>query len=398
LTSLSDSKNDTKKDGHRSVNITGPVTSSPISSGNFQGPVTYNYNMNNYGTQLQQQLFEKKAPEYKRPPKPNFSGLKIFVGRQQDIIKIKQYLTAESKNAPIAIVGEGGIGKTTLAFKAMHGCQDMFDIIIPVYFESVLAFKSFLLEMAKSLQLPMTIDEFEKFDNVIEEAQIIKDALARYGRVLIYADNYETIRNSISVINSGSTKQQSLQEEKENAIEINKFLKDVPENTCVLLTSRHRNNLAGEKTISLEGLSVQEGYGLFIEVAGDKLPKNISIEIKNVIQEISKNTGGHLLSIQILANTYGGDLLPELREMLEHLGAGDVSLEEEEKSRHKSLEACFEYSISKLPETHKLLYPSLCSCSNHHFQLQQLSTFLRMAVNQQEEQQQPHLFFATFVI
>jgi hypothetical protein len=32
-----------EKEGDRSVHITGPVTNSPLSSGNFQGPVTYNY-------------------------------------------------------------------------------------------------------------------------------------------------------------------------------------------------------------------------------------------------------------------------------------------------------------------------------------------------------------------
>ena len=32
-----------EKEGDRSTHITGPVTNSPISSGNFQGPVTYNY-------------------------------------------------------------------------------------------------------------------------------------------------------------------------------------------------------------------------------------------------------------------------------------------------------------------------------------------------------------------
>ena len=73
----------------------------------------------------------EKASEYKRPPKPIIRGKSpIFVGRKQDIIRIKQYLT--ESNAPVSITGEGGIGKSALAFKAMHQCQDMFDAIIPV--------------------------------------------------------------------------------------------------------------------------------------------------------------------------------------------------------------------------------------------------------------------------
>ena len=238
--------------------------------------------------------------------------------------------------------------------------------------------------MAKSVQLPITINQFEQLENVEEKTQIINDALVRYEKLLIYADNYETIRNLI--LNKSLPTQQSRQE-REDAIKINDFLKEVPENTYVLLTSRKRNNLTGERTIPLEGLSVQEGYDLFIEVAGEKLPKNIPIEMKEAIEEISKKTGGHPLSIEILASTYADNLLPELRGMLEHLGAGIVNPEKGKDSRHKSLEASFEYSISKLPETHKLLPQSLQSCSNHHFQLLRLSTFLVvvMAMNQQKQ-------------
>src|SRR5829696_2538836 len=175
-----------------STHINGALTTSPILSGKFDAPVTINY---------QQQTVEK-AIEYKRPPKPSiFRGESpIFVGRQEDINKIKQYFT-ESKNIPVSIIGEEGLGKSALAFKAIHECEDMFDVIIPVYFESVLTFNSFLLEMAKSLQLPMTINQFEQLENVEDKAGIILDALARHRRVLIYADNYETIKNSIITVN-----------------------------------------------------------------------------------------------------------------------------------------------------------------------------------------------------
>src|SRR5215204_188248 len=157
-----------------STHINGALTTSPILSGKFDAPVTINY---------QQQTVEK-AIEYKRPPKPSvFRGESpIFVGRQEDINKIKQYLT--ESNAPVAIIGEEGLGKTALAFKTIHECEDMFDVITPFYFESLLPFNSFLLEIAKSVKLPvtMTISEFEQVDNIDEKAQIINDALRANGR------------------------------------------------------------------------------------------------------------------------------------------------------------------------------------------------------------------------
>jgi hypothetical protein len=78
----------------RSTRINSSVTDSPISRGEFGGPVTYDYG--------QQQQLAEKAGESKIPQKPLiFRGeTPIFVGRKEDIAKIKQ-LFAESKNAPV---------------------------------------------------------------------------------------------------------------------------------------------------------------------------------------------------------------------------------------------------------------------------------------------------------
>src|SRR5687768_6625728 len=122
-----------ERQGDRSVHISGPVANAPTFSGNFHGPVTVNYG--------QEQLAEKVI-KYKRPPKPSrFHGesTKIFVGRKQDIDTIKNYFI--ESNDPVSITGEGGIGKSELAYKAIHKCEDMFDLIIPIYFGSHLTFE-----------------------------------------------------------------------------------------------------------------------------------------------------------------------------------------------------------------------------------------------------------------
>jgi hypothetical protein len=111
-----------------------------------------------------QALVEQGRPTtsgLKRPPKPSvFRGesTKIFVGRKQDINTIENYFV--ESNLPVSITGEGGIGKSELAYKAIHKCEDMFDLILPIYFRSFLTFESFLLEIANSLNLPL--DVFEK--------------------------------------------------------------------------------------------------------------------------------------------------------------------------------------------------------------------------------------------
>lgn len=65
-----------------------------------------------------------------------FRGEKrIFIGRQNYIDQIKENFA--KSNDPISIIGLGGMGKSTLAFKAIHQCEDMFDVIIPIYFSVI---------------------------------------------------------------------------------------------------------------------------------------------------------------------------------------------------------------------------------------------------------------------
>jgi tetratricopeptide (TPR) repeat protein len=316
---------------------------------------------------LQQSILEQRpspSSEFKRPPKPStFLGesAKIFVGRKKDIDTVRNYFV--ESNLPVSITGEGGIGKSELAYKAMHKCEDMFDLIIPVYFGSYLTFESFLLEMAKSLRLPMSIDKFEQLDNVKEKAEIIKDALVVYKRALIYADNYETIAGVLRINDglapySASTKER--EEEIDDARKINAFLENLPSNTAVLLTSRERYNLDAERPVRLDGLSETEGRDLFIELAKSHFSRRgePSAKVKKALEELSKKAGGHPLSIELLARSYRGEGLSEVKEMLKHMGVGVVN-PKEASERLQSLESCFEYSFNSLPQTYKDLLHKL---------------------------------------
>jgi hypothetical protein len=59
---------------------------------------------------------------------------------------------------------------------------------------------------------------------------------------LIFADSYENIVNDLN-LNLPST----------DALKINNFLKRIPDNTTMLITSRNKNNLEGEQQFVLEG-------------------------------------------------------------------------------------------------------------------------------------------------
>ncbi|MGB8035436.1 MAG: hypothetical protein WCF03_16610, partial [Nitrososphaeraceae archaeon] len=91
-----------------------------------------------------------------------FHGEKpIFIGRQNYIDKIKEYFRIS--NYPISLISIGGMGKSALAFKAIHQCEEMFDLIIPIYFAELgVSLDSFVSSIAKSLNIDEA--EFDKLD------------------------------------------------------------------------------------------------------------------------------------------------------------------------------------------------------------------------------------------
>ena len=116
---------------------------------------------------------------------------------------------------------------------------------------------------------------------------------------LIYLDNYETISYQL---NDKSKRQPS-----QSAADISNFLNNnIPNNTSLLLTSIARKNNLREEPIDLEGLSEEEGKELFNGLAvADKLLRNPTSEkIRKQIDDILIKTGGHPLSIELIAQEH----------------------------------------------------------------------------------------------
>jgi tetratricopeptide (TPR) repeat protein len=289
----------------------------------------------------------------------SFAGEKsIFVGRRDYIDnKIKESLITPGSR--VSIVGPGGSGKSQLAFKAIHQYYEkegIFDIVIPIYFDlnSMMPFRQFLSKLAEKLLFSsIKINDFEKKDSIDERKEIIRNILNEKTHPLIFADNFETISYPVNAARVNNQDQPP-----DDAVKIKYFLNnEIPENTSVLITSEERINLGGrEKTIDLEGLNGDESRELFSTLVEEQYLKNpTSDRIKQKIDSLLQKTGGHPLSIEIMAKNITG--VEEIEEISNNLG-DKVNVDEPNK-RLQSLKASFDYTVSKLDSNLKDLLQKL---------------------------------------
>ncbi len=288
-----------------------------------------------------------------------FKGEKsFFIGREDYINKI----IIEKIQVPsyiVCIIGPGGSGKSQLAFKAIHRYEKagLFDLVVPIYFSDVsrMTFSAFLLHIAKSLFDVNDIQVFEKMD-VEQRKTVIYNFLSQRNCPLLFLDNYETVSYILN------DERQVTTEQYDEAVNISNYLNnEIPDNISVLITSRERNNNFGakEKRIDLEGLHEQESLELFSSLTSDDYLKNKENILNNptakeAIDKIFERTGGHPLSIEIIARNTSS--IHQINQIANTLRVEKINSNEPEK-RLRSLEACFDYTIRRLPkEIKKLLY------------------------------------------
>ena len=265
---------------------------------------------------------------------------KVFVGRKDYINKIiKEKL--EPIGSVVSIIGPGGSGKTQLAYKAIHQYieEKIFDVVIPIYFSrGIPSFSFFLTRIAENLGL--IINEFEKINDQKKRESIIKNSLESKKRPLLYLDNYETISFDLNIQSKNKNYKPS-----EDALQIEYFLRNLLQKTSILLTSRETNNRLSEIPIELEGLEKKESKELFEQLARSILKDNPTSNVESAINSITAMTGGHPLSLELIAKNISS--IYDIEEMKKEIKISKVSINDPEK-RLRTLNACFDYTVSKL--------------------------------------------------
>ena len=272
---------------------------------------------------------------------------KLFVGREDYINRlIKEKLLP--LGSIVSLIGPGGSGKTQLAFKAMRKYveeEKLFDLVIPLYFDrGGITLSALISKIAESLRIS-TI-EFEKETDMKKRTEAVKATLNTKKHPLIYLDNYEKISLDLNKQNMDTSHTPS-----EDAKQIEYFLKNnLPNNVSILLTSREANNRLGETPIKITGLQNDESQELFSKIArpilGEWAPDSQNVKS---IDKIIKATGGHPLSLELIANNF--DSIENLEKMAGEMQfkIGESSIYDPEE-RLRSLQASFDYTVNALGE------------------------------------------------
>jgi tetratricopeptide (TPR) repeat protein len=341
---------------------------------------------------------EEVEQEQVQNEKPIIQSSLRFIGEKSFFLGREEYINEKIKNAlkepgsRVSLVGVGGSGKSQLAFKALHQYFEkdrIIDLVIPVYLSAIsslsttttaaaarnistsfdnisqsnasttliisITFKKFLNDIGfyliKKNILSLSEQAFDQLD--IENAKSeVYEVLSSKKYPILYCDNFESLSSMV-------------EDRERNDQEINSIFNflnnELPSNTSILITSRNRKNFLSEYLIDLEGLSIEEGIDLFIKHAS-VYQHHLKDKNNNIMQDLLKTivtkTGGHPLSIEILAKTYKGEGSKELEEISQTLGKERKNPVESEE-RLRSLNNSFKFSIDKLAHYNKELLPAL---------------------------------------
>ncbi len=256
---------------------------------------------------------------YHNLPLPEFDDTG-FVGRKKDIKEITE-LILNKKNQVISVVGNGGMGKTSTVIKILYDLiekpENPFDAIIWITLKTKTLSQGEFVEIKDNIQSLNEVLEKSRDIMLMDNTENAMNSVISFMdtfNVLLVLDNLETI----------------------NTGEINDFLRKVPDNSKVLITSRLG---IGEFEIrqKIEGLTRQDAITYFRELSkyyGLEMHKQSDEDIYKIVHD---NLYNNPLSIKwYISGIYSGT---DSKQMLSH--------------KDDLIEFCVSNIFDKLSETSK---------------------------------------------
>ena len=215
-------------------------------------------------------IIEYKPQLYHNLPEPEFDDTG-YIGRKQEIIDIKS-LIYNKRYQIITIVGNGGLGKTAIAVKTLYEIIDdpknEFDAVLWISLKTRTLSKGEFVTIENSIKdIPniylFGLNSIIAIDGLSPEENLIN--FMTEFKVLLVLDNLETVNNE----------------------DINSFIKKIPENSKVLITSRHGIGEL-EYRYNLQGMNSKDSIVYFRELSryyGIELFKKSDDDIKDLINK-----------------------------------------------------------------------------------------------------------------
>jgi len=205
---------------------------------------------------------------YHNLPEPEFDDTG-YIGRVSDIKEIKSLLK-DRKNQIITLVGNGGIGKTAIAVKSLYELVDdpenTFEAIIWI------SLKTRTLSQGEFTNIKGAIQDIKTLFKIGESLTVQDKGHTSETNIINFMDEFKTllVLDNLETISSE---------------EIIDFMKNIPESSKVLITSRHGLGEL-ERRYKIDGLNQKDATTYFRELSqyyGLDLHKRNDGEIKSLV-------------------------------------------------------------------------------------------------------------------
>ncbi len=243
----------------------------------------------------------------------------IFFGRTDELQTLENWLTVN--HCPlVAVLGMGGIGKTTLTAKLTERLRDKFDGVLWRSLRSAPLLKDVLADILQNLfHLPIT-ELPEDVDGRL--SQLIERL--RNGRYLLLLDNVESILQHGVLVGA-------YKDEYEDYGKLFTRVGISPHQSCLVLTSREKPREvalleAAESTarsLKLEGLQETDAQNL-LQSRGLPISTNVLDECKRLIERYRGNPLALKIVSTTITETFGGNISNFLGQEEDSIFLGDI--------------------------------------------------------------------------